>query len=146
MGCLFWFRNLIYVLLLSLYSCMWYHDILHHVITALDCILFYLCILFTDTLDISNEDATHECHSTSPWQVNIGSGNGSVPSGSKSLPEAMLIKIYFSFINFVEEHTTKLPPNHWNSDSPIRMGTLGNPVIFPLKASMGAWGRRSPEK
>ena len=38
-GCLLWVRNVIYVLLLSLYFCMWYHDILHRVITALDCIV-----------------------------------------------------------------------------------------------------------
>ena len=28
------------------------------------------------------------------WEVNIGSGNGLVPSGNKSLPEPMLTKIY----------------------------------------------------
>ena len=28
------------------------------------------------------------------WQVNIGSGNGLVPSGTKPLPEPMLTQIY----------------------------------------------------
>ena len=28
------------------------------------------------------------------WEVNIGSGNGMVPSGNKPLPEPMLIQIY----------------------------------------------------
>ena len=28
------------------------------------------------------------------WQVNIGSGNGLVPSGNKPLPEPMLTQIY----------------------------------------------------
>ena len=31
---------------------------------------------------------------TRPYQVNIGSGNGLVPSGNKPLPEPMLTKVY----------------------------------------------------
>ena len=30
------------------------------------------------------------------WEVNIGSGNGLVPSGNKALPEMMLTQIYFA--------------------------------------------------
>ena len=34
---------------------------------------------------------SYECHKT---LLNIGSGNGLVPSGNKPLPEAMLTQIY----------------------------------------------------
>ena len=35
-----------------------------------------------------------QCHRTHWWWVNIGSGNGLVPSGNKPLPEPMLTHIY----------------------------------------------------
>ena len=34
------------------------------------------------------------CHRNHWWQVNIGSGNGLVPSGNKPLPEPMLTQTY----------------------------------------------------
>ena len=37
MGCLLWMRSLIHVPLLPLHCCIWYNDILHGVITTLDC-------------------------------------------------------------------------------------------------------------
>ena len=43
LGCILWFLNLIYVLLLSLHGYMRHHDILHCVITVLDCIWSQWC-------------------------------------------------------------------------------------------------------
>ena len=50
---------------------------------------FYDLISWALRLNWAKVSAT-ELH----WQVNIGAGNGSVPSGNKPLPELMLTQIY----------------------------------------------------
>ena len=46
------------------------------------------------------------------WEVNIGSGNGLVPSGTKPLPEPMLAHIYV-----IIGHN-ELQDRRWNADKP----------------------------
>ena len=53
-------------------------------------IIFYW-LVSSDLLMIMPPD---ESHGTYWWWVNIGSGNGSVPSGNKPLPDPMLIQIF----------------------------------------------------
>ena len=54
------------------------------------------------------------------WKVNIGSGNGLVPSGNKPLPEPMLTQIY------VANHATR----------PQRVKIYMNKVVFFIPGVM----------
>ena len=53
------------------------------------------------------------------WSVNIGSGNGLVPSGNKPLPEPMLTKIFV-------DHMVSLGPNELKQCQSIINWTIGN--------------------
>ena len=47
------------------------------------------------------------------WQVNIGSGNGLVPSGNKPLPEPMLTKLASLGHNELNAPLPLSPVEHW---------------------------------
>ena len=50
--------------------------------------------IVTDAWGISHEIGQISVTGNNCWLVNIGSGNGLVPSGNKPLPEPMLTQIY----------------------------------------------------
>ena len=57
------------------------------------------------------------------WQINIGSGNGSLPSGSKPLPEPMLTQIFVT----IGHHWAKMHLQN-NPDFKIRYTAASGPV------------------
>ena len=80
---------------------LWRHrNVSIHWLRGLDVVLklhFSILIdwLVFSFLMISQSPASNIYHKTLYWpQVNIGWGNGLVPSGNKALPELMLISIY----------------------------------------------------
>ena len=54
--------------------------------------IIFKCVIENSSFDTQCEIALQE--NTKEWEVNTGSGNGLVPSGTKPSPEPMLTQIY----------------------------------------------------
>ena len=89
--------------------------------------------------DYFHELSQHHCDGTGPYwrKVNIGSGDGLVPSGNKPLPEPMLTKICHNIASLVPDGLMSMPVpgtcqagcTHFGKTGSNTSGSFGKPEV-----------------
>ena len=81
-----------------------------------DCNIKFAIFKLRTKKDISSNSSKMNATRPHWWSVNLGSGNGLVPSGNKPLPEPMLTKFY----DIIWHHNGLKPPMYGIKASPLR--------------------------